>query len=224
MKVVSPNLNGPLVEENVLINETVIESEVIFSEIVFDLYEQLTGNCGNIIFSEKGKPCSTKFVTLIADPSNVNINSRVIINRLYKYIETNATAEQVPEIYYHALRTLYETLSPLCNTFYLEPSYIEDVPLSSVLSLFQMRFPDDSLNYGERIIDFLEVHRELFDTKLFIFLQIRAYMSPDIFEDFLNSVRYGNYQIWLIESSERRKPKNKDHYRRLIIDHDSCEI
>jgi CRISPR type II-A-associated protein Csn2 len=224
MKVVSPNLNLPLVEESALINETVIESEELFSEIVFDLYEQLAGNSGQIIFSEESMPCSIKNVTLIADPANIDINSRTTLNRLFKHIEAIATIEQVPGTYYHALRTLYETISSLCDNFYLEPSHVEDIPLSQVLSLFQMRFPSESLNFGERIIDFMEVHRELFGIKLFIFVQIRAFLPPDVFEALLSSIRYGKFQVWFIESLERKQPLNTDHYRRLIIDHDGCEI
>ncbi len=224
MKVVSLDLSLPLVEENTLINETILESEECFSTLVFDLYEQLAGNSGRLIFSEEGTPCSTKKVTLIAEPSNIDINSRTTLNKLYKHIETRTMVEQYPEAYYYALRNLYETISPLCDSFFLEPSLVEDVSLSQILSLFQMRFPDDSLNFGERIIDFMEVYRDLFDIKLFIFVQIRAFLSPDVFEALLSSIRYGNYQVWFIESSERRQPLCTDHYRRLIIDRDGCEI
>jgi CRISPR type II-A-associated protein Csn2 len=224
MKVVSPDINLPLVEENTLINETIIESEEYFSTIVFDLYEQLAGKSGQIIISEEGTLCSIKTVTLVAEPLDVDINSRTTLNRLYKHIETKANVEQLPEPYYHALRNLYDTITHLWDNFFLEPSHVEDVSLSQVLSLFQMRFPDDSLNFGERIIDFMEVHRELFGIKLFIFVQIRAFLPPDVFESLLSSIRYGKFQVWFIESSERKQPLNTDHYRRLIIDRDGCEI
>ena len=224
MRVVSPDLTFPLVEEDMLINETIIEREELFYEIVFDINEQFAGNSGRIVFSEAGEPCSVKSVVLITDPLSVNINTRTTINKLYKYIEAKVTCDHVPEAYYHALRTLYETISPFCDTFYLEPGQVEDVSLSQVLSLFQMRFPDDFLNFGERIIDYLEVHRELFGTKLFVFVQIRAFIPSVVFEDLLSSVRYGQFQVWFIESSERNKPLNTNHYRRLIVDRDGCEI
>jgi CRISPR type II-A-associated protein Csn2 len=224
MKVISPDINLPLVEENTLINETIIENEEYFSTIVFDLYEQLAGNNGRLVFSEEGTPCSTKTVTLIADPSNIDINSRTTLNRLYKHIETKANVEPLPEPYYHALRNLYDTITHLWDNFFLEPSHVEDVSLFQILSLFQMRFPDDSLSFGERIIDFMEVHRELFGIKLFIFVQIRAFLPPDVFESLLSSIRYGKFQVWFIESLERKQPLNTDHYRRLIIDRDGCEI
>ena len=70
MKVVHPNIDLSLVLEDSLINETIIENEKIFSDVVLDLYKQMDGQSGELIFSESGKIISNKSVYLIAKPSD----------------------------------------------------------------------------------------------------------------------------------------------------------
>lgn len=224
MKAVHPNINYPLVTEGKLINETVIESEEIFSDIVLDLYGQMEGRTGDLVFSDGGKIMTIKSLYTIAKPSDMDMNSRAFLNKVYKHIEQEVIKDAVPEEYYKALHSLFEVISSLSEGYYLTPDLVEDVPLSQTLSLFQMHYPDVEMTFMEQLMDFIVMQRELFKTKLFVFVQVRAFMTPDDFENLLEFARYEQIQLWFIEFSEKSRPVNEDNYYRLIVDQDGCEI
>lgn len=224
MKVVHPNINLPLVSEDCLVNETVIENEMVFSNVVIDLYGQLEGQSGELVFSERSKIVSSKSVYLIAKPSDTEMNRRTILNKVYKHIEQETLKDAVPKEYFQALRELYEVISVFSKNYYLTPTLVEDVPFSQALSLFQMQFPVTDMTFMEQLMDFLSMHRELFKTRLFILIQVRAFMTRDDFEKLLEFARYEKIQIWLIESSEKCRPENQEGYYRLVVDQDGCEI
>ena len=80
---------------------------------------------------------------------------------------------------------------------------------------------DDYGNDLERLLDYMELIRELERDKLFIFVNLRSYYSDDDISAFLDSVLQHAYQVLLMDGVSRKKLQNE---QRTTIDMDLCEF
>jgi len=224
MKVVHPDILLPLVKGDALINETVIENESVFSSLVLDLYKQSVGASGNVIFSDDGKTCTAKSICLIGTPTDIDLNTRTVLNKIYKHIEMDVSVDNLPDNYYHALQYLHDTISALTQGYYLNSTALNNITLTQVLSLFQVQYPAETMTFNEQLLDYLDIYRSLYNIKLFVFVQMRAYLTPENYEALLRFIRYERLQAWFIEASEKTPPQKRNDYHKVIIDKDLCEI
>lgn len=224
MRVIHPNLKIPLVKEGTFFNISVIENVHLFAEIAMDLWCQINGHSGTLVFSIDGNTCNPRSCVLLSSPFEADLNNRTILNKTYKCVEDSVMKDVVPEDYFTSLRSLYDAIDPLVTDFGLEPTGIDDIPISKSLALFGMKYHLNEKNIGEQIIDFVTIHRNLFDTKLFILLQICSYLSLDELCALREHSEYEKIQIWLLEVHDNMEAVRHDDTNYVIIDIDLCEI
>ncbi len=84
-----------------------------------------------------------------------------------------------------------------------------------------MELCEDYASLGEKLIDYMELAVEYLQKKLFVFVNLRSYISDREAQLFLDTVRQHKYHIILVESHESIKLKGEKRY---IIDAAYCEI
>ena len=73
----------------------------------------------------------------------------------------------------------------------------------------------------EKILDYMELVRELEREKLFILVNIRSYFNDETMEKFIETVLLHDHKILMLESQSR---KRLTRTQRLTIDSDLCEF
>lgn len=223
MKIVHPDIVIPLVEEHSLTNETIIENPSFFSDLLLDLCHQLAGGDGRIVFSKKSVPCSTKTICFVENLHRLSVNTTPILKKAFSKIENDIIQMADLDPLFRIFRNLYSTLLEL-GIGNLEPSVIEDVKIPDILSAFGMHFPMDELSIAERLVEYLNIHHELFGDDLFIILHLRSYLSPEETSRFIQQAKYAQMQLWIIGSQAVLTSPERPEHHRIIIDNDLSVI
>ena len=82
-------------------------------------------------------------------------------------------------------------------------------------------FREEYDSLGEKLIDYFELVTEFDRKKLFITLNLRSFITDNDMQKFIDTVLSHEYNVIMIESSERRL---LDKEKRYIIDSSLCEI
>lgn len=213
------NLEIKLIENQ--INVITIENTEMFSKIVSDLWSQMEGGEGGFILSDNDKILNiAKNLEFIVNPVAVNCNDKKILSKLYKELENMAMEE------------LYENLSKLNSdivatldliikraTYGLESELQLDV--TGLFKLYDVKFPKGELNLAERLIEYLSICHQICGIKVFVFLNLKQFMSDEEIDGIYEFACYEKIHLILFEGSFHKKSFLE---KNLIIDRDRCII
>lgn len=97
----------------------------------------------------------------------------------------------------------------------------EKLSFNNVLKSVGIEFADAKKSDLEKVLDYMNLVREIDKDKLFIFVNMRSYFSDEQMDAFIKTLIGHDYKAILLESIERVKLCNT---KRIIIDKDLCEI
>lgn len=96
MKLVHSDLTEALLDEKSKYTEWIIESSGLFSKYVVELKEQVSGEEGKFVLSDKNKEIDIKKkVEIIIDPFSIDVNDRKILTKLYSELSVFSMNEQL---------------------------------------------------------------------------------------------------------------------------------
>ncbi len=222
MILVHPELHMQLDMHYYCAAEWIIESPDLFSKYLEELESQIAGECGSFVLSDDDKEIVlAKNAEIIVNPLFIDINDKKIISKIYSELVQIANNE---EMY---LKT-QEILSTLQNYFLeVESQYSntlitdESIDLAGLFKIMGVKVEYDSLNYFERLIQYIKLQNDVLKKNFIILVNTRSYFSYEKINQLLQFMNYNEINLLLIESFQR---DFTDQTRKYIIDSDGCEI
>ena len=221
-RLVHINLNEGILVDAINCTEWVIESPEYFSEYVMELAGQVEGKEGRFVLSDNEKEVDiSKNVELIFNIFALDINERKLISKLYMELE-KLTAD---ERFYVKTQEMKQYLQEYLLQLEQETDYIldlaDEIDFASLFKAFGIKYEVLEENFLERLVRYMRIVERLLKKKLFVFVNLRSYLSNQQIDELIKEATYQEIQLLLIETCARDCIEGVTRY---IIDKDGCEI
>lgn len=222
MKLACADLERQIILDCHEITEWVIESPVLFSQIVQQLEQQVNGEGGRFILSDSEKELDIpKCAEIIVNPFIIDINDKKIQKKLYAELFEISKGEEL----YLATQEIINSL----NGYFLQLETISGYELEmdvelDMLALFKaigIQIQCYAEDFFENLIQYIKVMADLMQKRLVIFVNIRSYLNDIQIEQLSEIAVYNEIALLFIENVQRDFSKQRRYY---IIDGDGCEI
>ena len=218
--------NTLYMNENIEIKENevpviVIESPSVLSSLIRDLIKQKGGEDGENVFSENHRPISVKkYIDIIIDPFNLDLNQTKIINGTLKYMDYIANGEMGEQTLH--LRNSLESYAEIMIQEIQLPLYTDSIwDISKVIKAMGIHYEDNTLEMVEKLLQYIKISSFLFGTKCFVFLNLKQYLEREEIIAFYRDVSLEKANILLLESSVSYELENENI---IILDKDLCVL
>ena len=203
------------------VNELVVESQAYWRQLIQDLYDHQEDGSGISLTKDGHALDFSSDVEVVTNPLNLDFNHRRVMLNLFKLLTNTALSEN------HYLPTQQIKTQVA--------SYIVDLVESSQIN-FQVATDDFSLtqlakavnlhlvsddNLLVRLTEYQEIMRDLGQTKLLIWLNLRSFLDDNELAQLVTANAERELDCLLLESTARNKLINVP---RMIIDQDQCLI
>ena len=221
MKFVYPDINHVIEVTEDCVNTLIIENQNLFVELIEDLYFQLEGRDGRSVLSSKGRVLDiAKNLELLSQFVPFELNKKSLITKVTACMEKLS----VDSAHYEKTMELLSTLE--AYMYDLSFGLTGDIAVTkinsgAVIKAVGVEFEDDYDSLGEKIIDYMELVTAYDRQKLFVFLNLRSYISDEETELFFETVLNHRFKVVLIDNKEYNRVKFENRY---IVDKDLCEI
>lgn len=222
MKLVLAELSNAVLSDVNRVTEWIIESPDLFAQYVQELVRQCAGEDGDFVLSNHEKLVEiSKYMEIIFNPFNIDINSKKILNKLYSDLEKLAKTEEI----YLQTREMMQGLTEYLLELEQKSEYIlgfeQEFDLTAIFKAVGMRHEIIEEDYFERLIRYIKIISQILGIKIVTFINVRSYLNDLQMEQLLKEAVYQEIQILLVENQERTCLKDTFRY---IIDYDKCEI
>lgn len=216
-------LNEPLAFEENVINELIIESQDCLYDFCSELKESLNGAETNIVLSDDNEPISiNKNAVFISDIFGFDINEKSVMTKLYSVLTKELNNGEYTEKI-NALNNAGEDLINSALENYTIPVIMSgNADLTQILKAYEVQFEsDEGLSLAEKIINYLDVHTDFFNTRLFIMLNLKDFIGFEEMNLLYKQIFMKKYNVLIVSSSHKYKC---EHEHAIIIDKDLCVI
>ncbi len=222
MKLVHPALEMKLQLPAGICCQWVIESPSLMAQYLQELLLQASGEDGNFVLSYKDKELSiAKYAEIIINPFAVDINNKKVLQKLYSELSALAAGETL----YMETQTIQAELQTYFYQLEHESAYMlecdANVDLAALFKTLNVKFVDDTHELPERLHQYIRVMAQLAGIRLFVFVNLRSYLTNTQLQELVEFAAYQEIAILLIESQQREFANDMPQY---IIDVDLCEI
>lgn len=221
MMLAHPQMDVVFDFENNHVNTLVIENPGFFCDFLRDIHMQIAGYSGKAVLSSEYMPISfSKSAEIIDSFLSFDINRRSLITKVISKLESIAMDESN---YIKTAQIIGDLEKYIQDLAFDLPSdvYCSKMNISGVLHSAGIEIADDYNNDLERLLDYMELTRELDREKLFVFVNLRSYYTDESVSAFLSSVLGHGFSILLVDSVSKEKlPEEK----RTTVDIDLCEF
>lgn len=199
-----------------------LESPMLFRKFLFDFKSQLNMGEGKFIFSEGNKILQmNKFVDLLVDPFNTDVNQRKILQKLYLGLEKIANDAELCE------ETL--TIKSTINKYILDLEYESefilehdvDFELKGLFSAVDLRFVQDNEDFLTGLSKYMEIGRKFLGLKAIVLVNLSSYLSTEEIKILWASAAYNKLAILMVENNYISKIADE---KLTIIDNDLCIV
>lgn len=199
----------------------VIENPDLMRGIVEDIQKQIDGLDGMSVLSEDNKLLRMdKYAEQIIQFAPLDMNKKTIINKISAQLQKLAVDDS------HLLKTneLLTAWEELCMNLEFEmPVNIEfeKINVETLIKASGIAIADDYDSLTEKVIDYMNLVEEYECRKLFIFVNMRNFVSDREMQLFVDVIVARGYQVIMLEGAEKSRLKGEKRY---LIDADMCEI
>lgn len=221
MNFAHPQLEHTLEIGGDQVSTLVIEQPRFFRELLWDIEEQLNGGKGRCALSQDNRILPLdRYAEMIDSFARFEVGQKPLVNRLIGRLEARAMEEE------NYLRT--GQLTGQLERYIMELG--EDLPcgivcskinFGGILKAVGVNFAEDREGDLERLLDYMELTRELERQRLFILVNLRSYYSDAEVEAFFASALAHELPILPMDSVSRPRLANE---RRVTVDDDLCEF
>ena len=219
MKLAYPLLNEPIVFEEEKINVLVIENPIELRNSVTELQLQIDGEDGQFVLSDCNQilPFATKAV-FITDPLNLQVNSRKVSGKIDQlaYFVSNDHFDEVQDILFR----LNALAAEICTGIEYEVTYSPLESGESLMKIMDFHIDEEGLSLPEKILEYMKVSRALLNKEVFLFLNLKAFLSKEELTLLYRSMQYEKLHVLLIEDVQRRGIP--EYEKTTIVDEDLC--
>ena len=222
MKLVYADVSGEIITEKKSFTEWIIESPGLFSKYLQELYEQCERKEGKFVLSDNDKELDlSKCVEIIGNPFAVDIKNRKILGKLYAELDELSGKEQMFEKTMRLTATVHEYILDLEQETNYILQFDNELEISALLKALGVRYEVIEDSFFERIVRYIKIAADVLKTKLFVFVNIRSFLSDIQMMELVKEISYQNIKVLFIENQERDCLEGGFRY---IIDKDGCEI
>ncbi len=221
MKFVYPNINHVVEITEDQVNTLVIENQKLFAEILQDLCCQLQGDDGRSVLSNNEKILDiSKNLELLSQFVPFEINKKSLISRVISLMEKQSVDADHYEETMEELSRLEAYMYHLAFDMTGDLTFTKISP-ASLIKAVGIEFEDNYDSLAEKLIDYMELVTFYDRPKLFVFVNLRSYISDAEAEAFFETVLSHQFKVVLIENKEYNRIALEKRY---IVDEDLCEI
>lgn len=197
------------------------KEEIILNIVLFGDDKKLLKQ-GRFVLSDNEKEVDiSKNVELIFNIFALDINERKLISKLYMELE-KLTAD---ERFYVKTQEMKQYLQEYLLQLEQETDYIldlaDEIDFASLFKAFGIKYEVLEENFLERLVRYMRIVERLLKKKLFVFVNLRSYLSNQQIDELIKEATYQEIQLLLIETCARDCIEGVTRY---IIDKDGCEI
>lgn len=222
MKIVHPDINMQIDFEDKTCCIWTIEFPELLLNYITELQEQVIGNEGKFVLSDENEILSfKKDVSLILSPLEIDHNDKKFINELFKEIKDIVQSGELYENYVFVKSELVKLMERISESNDYPLQYSEELEVSSLLKMMQVKFDFQDTNYFERLITFVQLSQRLLRKKLLIFVNLSSFLSENQLVELEKIAKYEQIKILLINSYQLNYSFS---YKWYIIDVDGSEI
>lgn len=220
IRLVHPDISQIIEFKENIINVLVIENPIFFRDFISDINYQINNLSGKIILSNDYKVLNiSKFIEIIVQFYPFEMNKKSIINKLNNNIEKICIDD-----YNLECKELFSKIENLLNQLIVNYDYpikYDLFEIEKLIKLANFSFDNEYDSLIEKLIDYMEIIRGLECDKVFIFVNIKSYLTSDEIIMFYEMINAKKLNVLILESydSLRLKYENK-----IIIDESLCEI
>lgn len=221
MKFTHPELDTVFDTEDEKVHTLVIENPKLLFRLLEDIQNQISGFRGDAVLSEKERPLDmAKYAEVLDVFVPFSINRKPLLTKLNAALEKEAASPVIFERTGELLQQLTDYLDALAFDFPCDIVFPKlSVPAVIKSAGAELREEYDSM--PEKVIDYMELVRTFDRDKLYITVNMRAFMTDEEAELFLSTVLSHGYHMLMLENSAKPLLKSES---RVIIDEDLCEI
>ena len=221
MKLVHVNMERKMLDDNV-VTEWVIEAPEEFTRYVQELYMQCEGAAGDFVLSDGEKELGIrKNVQFLDSVLDLDANERKILGKLYADLEQLAYSEKFVVRTQEMIQYLRTYIFELEQETDFMLDVDDGVDMSAIFKGNGVKLETVETGILEKIVHYIKVVRLLLKKQVFVFVNVRSYLTVRQVEQLIKEAAYQEVQILLIENVMRDCVNSE---RRCIIDSDKCEI
>lgn len=199
-----------------------IERQDLFTRFVESLWRQQNGEEGAFLLSDGAKEYAiAKEIQVIVNPFDISCNHKRIITKLYQDIASIAMEEYVEELTLFQQQSI-QLIDKLAQKVPYQLEYNLEFGIEELLKLFDMKISSDTGTLAERIIDYLRIVHQIMKQRIFIFINLKAYLTEEEMQMLYEFCSYEKIILILVENV--CKNCNYDKEKIWIIDKDLCII
>ncbi len=201
--------------------ELVIENSKFFREVIKDL--TISEEEKELSITVDGKILNyDKDLDVVFNPLKLDFNSKRAMTTFLKLLLKTSTSENF-YLATNKLKTkIVKYFSEIVNAgdFEFEVS-ADDFTMDSIAKAISIHIVGDEDDFAELITDYVSMMADLVNIKLFVFVNLRSFMSSEELKRLHHNL--GNHQIdvLLLENTSKEKLENVPQ---LLVDDDLCEI
>lgn len=203
------------------IQTLVIESPHFLRSFLQDLYEQIDGNEGELLLSEKDQKMEIgHWVEVIDNVLCFELNKKHLLNKITAEMERVSASDTFFMKTADILRRIESYTAELAFTFDCD-IVCGHCSVSGLLKEIGVSVRDEYDDPLERLIDYMELVREFERDKLFIFVNLRSFFADEEVERFLTTALDHGYRMMLVDAQAHEKLQSES---RITVDNDLCEF
>lgn len=224
MKLAYPDFSECIVWDTARIPCMVIENRQLFRSFLCDVTAAIDGCRTDLVLSDKDITLDiAKYVEVITDFIHFDLNRKPLLTKIIGELERSAVA---PEQYVQTQELLAAIEEAVEAWAFSIPCAIDanKISVSALLKAIGIAIRNDYEGHRgevEKILDYMELVREMDRDKLFITVNMRSYFDDLLIEQFMKTVISHEFRIFMLESNAYSVLPNE---KRTTIDEDLCEF
>lgn len=222
MKLYHPNFSEPVVLTENETNVIIVENRKIFYSLLSELEQQLSVKEGRYILSNDCNIIELADCTeLVSDIIRFEFNEKKLMSKILKKLTDYALGEE----YYIKTSEFISAFSAYMEDIIAEadlPLELKGKPdLQAILRAVDLKIQTQSSSLAEKICDYVKLSADFLSNKIFVFINLRQFLSEEDILLIYKFFRYEKLQLILFEGSLCNKLPGE---KRIIIDNDLCVI
>lgn len=207
-------------KENI-VNIIVLEDPKCFREFVFDLKDAIEKSQSQICLSEDYEEIHfSKHADIIFSPEGINLNSKKVLTKILKELREIAYTEKMYSKTLEIQSKWLEYMGEIIQESEVNLIY-QDLDIEACLKATGIQVETDSKNFLQMICDYIDLMREVFDINIFIFINLKQFLTE---KELLELYRHCNYRKALLCLCESTLKKVLEGEIITLIDCDLCQV
>lgn len=221
MKFAYPRLHQVIEIREGEIAGLVVENQRFMYALVADINRQIQKEDGEALLSIDNTPVEiSQYVELLADYWSFELNQKSLLSKIVSAMGNLAQNERFYEQTNRLLAMAEGYINELAYEFDMEIS-CNPITTQAFIKAIGVHIEVTSDSLCEQLLAYMKLIREFDRDKLFIFVNLRSFLSLDELQAFSDTVTMHGYRVLYIDNREYPILAQE---QRLVVDKDLCEI